>query len=76
MAQDVSAVRSAETSGGGVVSVATLPPLPIAIETIGVIAFATLGSTISSQLVDLGIADIGGGFSTGTRTPEFRATEL
>jgi DHA2 family multidrug resistance protein len=32
-------------------------------EIIGVIAFATLGSTISSQLVDLGIADIGGGFS-------------
>jgi len=35
----------------------------VAIETIGVIAFATLGSTISSQLVDLGIADVGGGFS-------------
>jgi DHA2 family multidrug resistance protein len=35
----------------------------VAIETIGVIALATLGSTISSQLVDLGIADVGGGFS-------------
>jgi len=39
------------------------PPLPIAITTIGVIAVAMVGSTISSQLVDLDIADIGGGFS-------------
>ena len=39
------------------------PPLPVAITTIGVIAVAMVGSTISSQLVDLDIADIGGGFS-------------
>jgi len=64
MPQDVSASRSVETSARGAAALPTaLPPLPIAIETIGVIALATLGSTISSQLVDLGIADIGGGFS-------------
>jgi MFS transporter, DHA2 family, multidrug resistance protein len=39
------------------------PPLPVAITTIGVIAVAMVGSTISSQLIDLDIADIGGGFS-------------
>jgi MFS transporter, DHA2 family, multidrug resistance protein len=39
------------------------PPLSVAITTIGVIAVAMVGSTISSQLVDLDIADIGGGFS-------------
>ena len=39
------------------------PPPPVAITTIGVIAVAMVGSTISSQLVDLDIADIGGGFS-------------
>jgi DHA2 family multidrug resistance protein len=35
----------------------------VAVETIGVIVLATFGSTISSQLVDLAIADVGGGFS-------------
>jgi MFS transporter, DHA2 family, multidrug resistance protein len=40
-----------------------LPPLSVAIETVGVIAIAMIGSTISSQLVDLAIADLGGGFS-------------
>jgi DHA2 family multidrug resistance protein len=44
-------------------AVAAHPPLPVAITTIGVIAVAMVGSTISSQLVDLDIADIGGGFS-------------
>src|SRR5437764_756589 len=43
-------------------AVAAHPQLPVAI-TIGVIAVAMVGSTISSQLVDLDIADIGGGFS-------------
>jgi DHA2 family multidrug resistance protein len=43
--------------------VAAHPQLPVAITTIGVIAVAMVGSTISSQLVDLDIADIGGGFS-------------
>src|ERR1700757_3135091 len=45
------------------VAPAAHPPLPVAITTIGVIAVAMVGSTISSQLVDLDIADIGGGFS-------------
>ena len=40
-----------------------LPPLRIAVQTIGVVALGLVGSTISSQLVDLAIADIGGGFS-------------
>jgi len=44
-------------------AVAAHPPLSVAIATIGVIAVAMVGSTISSQLVDLDIADIGGGFS-------------
>ena len=44
-------------------TVAAHPPLSVAIATIGVIAVAMVGSTISSQLVDLDIADIGGGFS-------------
>jgi MFS transporter, DHA2 family, multidrug resistance protein len=44
-------------------TVAAHPPLSVAITTIGVIAVAMVGSTISSQLVDLDIADIGGGFS-------------
>ena len=44
-------------------AVAAHPPLSVAITTIGVIAVAMVGSTISSQLVDLDIADIGGGFS-------------
>src|SRR4051812_13401450 len=43
--------------------VAAHPPLLIAITAIGVIAVAMVGSTISSQLVDLDIADVGGGFS-------------
>lgn len=44
-------------------TIAAHPPLSVAITTIGVIAVAMVGSTISSQLVDLDIADIGGGFS-------------
>src|SRR5229473_1254029 len=44
-------------------TVAAHPPLSVAITTIGVIAVAMVSSTISSQLVDLDIADIGGGFS-------------
>src|SRR5271169_1973403 len=44
-------------------TVAVHPPLSVAVTTIGVIAVAMVGSTISSQLVDLDIADIGGGFS-------------
>ena len=44
-------------------TVAAHPPFSVAITTIGVIAVAMVGSTISSQLVDLDIADIGGGFS-------------
>jgi DHA2 family multidrug resistance protein len=39
------------------------PPLPIAIGTIGVVTIAMVGSSISSQLVDLAIADVGGAFS-------------
>lgn len=39
------------------------PPLSVAITTIAVIAVAMVGSTISSSLVDLDIADIAGGFS-------------
>jgi hypothetical protein len=39
------------------------PPLSVAITTIGVMAVGMIGSTISSQLVDLDIADIAGGFS-------------
>jgi hypothetical protein len=37
-------------------TVAAHPPLSVAITTIGVIAVAMVGSTISSQLVDLEIA--------------------
>jgi DHA2 family multidrug resistance protein len=48
---------------GAAHAVAAHPPLSVAITTIGVIAVAMMGSTISSQLVDLNIADIGGGFS-------------
>ena len=48
---------------GASVAPAAHLPLPVAITTIGVIAVAMVGSTISSQLVDLDIADIGGGFS-------------
>jgi DHA2 family multidrug resistance protein len=39
------------------------PPRSVAITTIGVMAVGMVGSTISSQLVDLDIADIAGGFS-------------
>jgi MFS transporter, DHA2 family, multidrug resistance protein len=39
------------------------PPIGIAVQMIGVMTIAMIGSSISSQLVDLGIADIGGGFS-------------
>jgi len=64
MAWEISAPQSVQASDRSpAVSAPPLPPLPVAIETIGVIALATVGSTISSQLVDLGIADIGGGFS-------------
>ncbi len=63
MSHDSSA-RSAESSDRGPAgSPPTLPPLPVAIETIGVVAIAMVGSSISSQLVDLAIADVGGGFS-------------
>jgi MFS transporter, DHA2 family, multidrug resistance protein len=48
---------------GAAHAVAAHPPLSVAITTIGVIAVAMVGSTISSQLVDLDIADVGGGFS-------------
>jgi len=44
-------------------SPAGLPPLRIAIQTVGVVAVGMLGSSISSQLVDLDIADVGGAFS-------------
>jgi MFS transporter, DHA2 family, multidrug resistance protein len=44
-------------------TVAAHPPLPVAITTIGVMAVGMIGSTISSQLVDLDIADVAGGFS-------------
>jgi DHA2 family multidrug resistance protein len=43
--------------------VAAHPPLPVAIATIAVMAIAMVGSSISSQLVDLDIADIAGAFS-------------
>ncbi len=42
---------------------ASFPPLAVAVETIGVMTIAMIGSSISSQLVDLEIADIGGAFS-------------
>src|SRR5260370_31704719 len=53
------------TAPAGVVDhvVAPPPPLSVAITTIGVIAIAMVGSSISSQLVDLDIADIAGAFS-------------
>jgi hypothetical protein len=40
-----------------------LPPLPVAVQAIGVTTIAMIGSSVSSQLVDLDIADIGGAFS-------------
>src|ERR1700750_167973 len=64
MAQDVPAARSVEATGhSAAVPPTALPPLPVAIETVGVIAIAMVGSSISSQLVDLAIAALGGGFS-------------
>jgi MFS transporter, DHA2 family, multidrug resistance protein len=45
------------------VPVASFPPLSVAVETIGVMTIAMIGSSITSQLVDLDIADIGGAFS-------------
>ena len=56
MSERVAGASAAQT-------VAAHPPLSVAITTIGVMAVAMIGSTISSQLVDLDIADIGGGFS-------------
>jgi DHA2 family multidrug resistance protein len=44
-------------------STVSLPPLRIAIQAIGVVVIGILGSSVSSQLVDLDIADIGGAFS-------------
>jgi MFS transporter, DHA2 family, multidrug resistance protein len=43
--------------------VAAHPPLSVAVETIAVMAIAMVGSSLSSQLVDLDIADIAGAFS-------------
>jgi MFS transporter, DHA2 family, multidrug resistance protein len=63
MAQEVSAPQSLQATHRSPAVSAPLSPLPVAIETIGVIALAMLGSTISSQLVDLAIADVGGGFA-------------
>ncbi|HYB09790.1 MAG TPA: MFS transporter [Alphaproteobacteria bacterium] len=40
-----------------------LPPLSLAVSAIGVMTLAQIGSSISSQLVDLEIADLGGAFS-------------
>src|SRR5438552_1371091 len=47
-------------------SAAGPPPLSVAIATIGVVTVAMVGSSISSQLVDLAIADVGGGFSVSS----------
>jgi hypothetical protein len=60
---DVSARSTQASHGGPAVLPVAVPPLPVAVETIAVISIAMVGSSISSQLVDLGIADIGGGFS-------------
>jgi MFS transporter, DHA2 family, multidrug resistance protein len=56
MSERVAGASAAQT-------VAAHPPLSVAITTIGVMAVGMIGSTISSQLVDLDIADVGGGFS-------------
>ena len=48
---------------GAAPAVAAHPSLSAAVTTIGTMAVAMVGSTISSQLVDLDIADIAGGFS-------------
>ena len=42
---------------------AALPPLSVAVQTIGVLTIAMAGASITSQLVDLAIADVGGAFS-------------
>jgi DHA2 family multidrug resistance protein len=42
---------------------AALPPLSVAVQTIGVLTIAMVGASITSQLVDLAIADVGGAFS-------------
>src|SRR5437879_2163537 len=44
----------------------SLPPLRIASQTIGVVAIGMVGSSISSQLVDLAIADVGGALSVSS----------
>jgi MFS transporter, DHA2 family, multidrug resistance protein len=52
--------------GQGILSptpVTSLPPLSIAVKTIGVMTIAMIGSSVSSQLIDLDIADVGGAFS-------------
>jgi MFS transporter, DHA2 family, multidrug resistance protein len=56
MSERVAGASAAQT-------VAAHPPLSVAITTIGVMAVGMIGSTISSQLVDLDIADVAGGFS-------------
>jgi MFS transporter, DHA2 family, multidrug resistance protein len=56
MSERVAGASAAQT-------VAAHPPLSVAIATIGVMAVGMIGSTISSQLVDLDIADVAGGFS-------------
>ena len=67
MAHGDASAESIQAAGrGAVVPAPALPPLRVAVETIAVISIAMVGSSISSQLVDLGIADIGGGFSIST----------
>jgi len=51
------------SAASAVQGVAAHPPLSVAITTIGVMAIAMVGSSISSQLVDLDIADTAGAFS-------------
>jgi MFS transporter, DHA2 family, multidrug resistance protein len=68
MTQDTSSHASNERSRlaptvGRATGAAGPPPLSVAIQTIAVVTIAMVGSSISSQLVDLAIADIGGAFS-------------
>jgi DHA2 family multidrug resistance protein len=49
--------------GQDTLPLAPVPPLSVAVETIGVMMIAITGSSVSSQLVDLDIADIDGAFS-------------
>jgi DHA2 family multidrug resistance protein len=64
MAHGDASAGSIQAAGrGAAVPAPALPPLRVAVETIAVISIAMVGSSISSQLVDLGIADSGGGFS-------------